>query len=166
MSSRLKRNLVLFKFLLQICDKNKSVIIVHVTSTIFYIVQMYSRAHTDTRIAVGILSHLGPSAILRISHKPSSPSLECRRELCSGPGIDVYGLYLVTRPVFLSSHQSILPIERRLHSSVAAVSSAMLVAVNVLEIVHLDPVEHEVLGDDLVPLSEPGRVPTLTQQTL
>ena len=42
----------------------------------------------------------------------------------------------------------------------------MLVVVNVLEIVHLDPVEHEVLGDDLVPLSEPGRVPTLTQQTL
>ena len=42
----------------------------------------------------------------------------------------------------------------------------MLVAVNVLEIVHLDPVEHEVLGDDLVPLSEPGLVPTLTQQTL
>ena len=109
---------------------------------------------------------LQSSAILRISHKPSSPSLECRRELCSGPGIDVYGLYLVTRPVFLSSHQSILPIERRLHSSVAAVSSAMLVAVNDLEIVHLDPVEHEVLGDDLVPLSEPGRVPTLTQQTL
>ena len=42
----------------------------------------------------------------------------------------------------------------------------MLVVVNVLEIVHLDPVGHEVLGDDLVPLSEPGLVPTLAQQAL
>ena len=80
----------------------------------------------------------------------------------------MYGLYLVTRPVFLSSHQSILPIERRLHSSVAAVSSAMLDEVIDLEIVHPDPVEHEVHGDavdDLDLVSEQGRQPPLVVTT-
>ena len=93
------------------------------------------------------------------SHRLSSPSLECRLERCSGPDLDVYSLYFVTRPVLPQ-----LRLSCQLHSSVAAVNSAILVAGNVLEIVPLDPVVHEVLGDvvdDLDLLSEQDRQSTL-----
>ena len=41
----------------------------------------------------------------KLEQSPSDKSdvNDCRRELCSGPGIDVYSLYLVTRPVLLIS---------------------------------------------------------------
>ena len=75
------------------------------------------------------------------------------------PDLDVYSLYRVTRPVLPQ-----LRLSCQLHSSVAAVNSAILVAGNVLEIVPLDPVVHEVLGDvvdDLDLLSEQDRQSTL-----
>ena len=60
------------------------------------------------------------------------------------PDLEVYSLYRVTRPVLLSS---VYPANCTL-SPVAAVNSAMLVDGNVLEIVPLDPVVHEVPGVD------------------
>ena len=80
------------------------------------------------------------------------------------PDLDVYSLYFVTRPVLPQ-----LRLSCQLHSSVAAVNSAILVAGNVLEIVPLDPVVHEVLGDvvdDLDLLSEQDRQSTLVGDSL
>ena len=76
----------------------------------------------------------------------------------------MYSLYFVTRPVLPQ-----LRLSCQLHSSVAAVNSAILVAGNVLEIVPLDPVVHEVLGDvvdDLDLLSEQDRQSTLVGDSL
>ena len=76
----------------------------------------------------------------------------------------MYSLYFVTRPVLPQ-----LRLSCQLHSSVAAVNSAILVAGNVLEIVPLDPVVHDVLGDvvdDLDLLSEQDRQSTLVGVSL